>query len=417
METRAVDNPNTMGTPPAPRSRRFVFALVLLVAVGIVVAVVLVTPAPPVAVNPVSRLGVATVQQRNLIQTDTEGGTLSYANPQTVYNRLSGTITWLPRVGQLIKLGQTLYSVNTQPVVLLGGTLPAYRTLKAGDRDGIDVLQLNRDLVQMGFGDDEIRVNDTWQAGTTDAVKRWQQSLGEKRTGEIALGHVVFLPGAQRIVQLDTTCGSVGGDAVSSASSSTGTTNGCGALLKASAGGSGVSGGDTTSASAILQTSSTRLVVTVDLAASSQSEATVGSRVTVEMPSGSTIDGTITAVSTVAQYASGNGSPGATANEGGGSSQSSAAMVPVTITLDRRVKGAGLDQAPVSVNFAQAKAKHVLSVPVTALVATSGASYAVQEAAAPQKLIPVNTGLFAAGYVQVSGLGIHPGLRVTDSQG
>ena len=59
----------------------------------------------------------------------------------------------------------------------------------------------------------------------------------------------------------------------------------------------------------------------------------------------------------------------------------------------------------------------MLSVPVTALLATSGTSYAVQEAAAPHKLIPVTTGLFAAGYVQISGSGIQPGLQVTDSQG
>jgi hypothetical protein len=59
----------------------------------------------------------------------------------------------------------------------------------------------------------------------------------------------------------------------------------------------------------------------------------------------------------------------------------------------------------------------VLSVPVTALVATAGGGYAVQEAAAPHSLIPVATGLFAAGYVQISGNGIYPGLQVTDSQG
>lgn len=29
--------------------------------------------------------------------------TAGYANPQTVYNRLSGTITWLPSVGQVIE--------------------------------------------------------------------------------------------------------------------------------------------------------------------------------------------------------------------------------------------------------------------------------------------------------------------------
>ena len=56
-------------------------------------------------------------------------------------------------------------------------------------------------------------------------------------------------------------------------------------------------------------------------------------------------------------------------------------------------------------------------MPVTALLATAGGGYAVQEAAAPHRLIPVTTGLFAAGYVQISGPGIYPGLQVTDSQG
>ena len=68
-------------------------------------------------------------------------------------------------------------------------------------------------------------------------------------------------------------------------------------------------------------------------------------------------------------------------------------------------------------NFAQAKAHNVLSVPVTALLATGGGGCAVQQAAAPHRLIPVTTGLFAAGYVEISGSGIDPGLQVTDSQG
>ena len=39
----------------------------------------------------------------------------------------------------------------------------------------------------------------------------------------------------------------------------------------------------------------------------------------------------------------------------------------------------------------------VQTVPVTALLATSGHSYAVQEATPPHKLLPVRVGLFAAG--------------------
>jgi hypothetical protein len=387
-----------------------------LVAAGAALAVTVVllarSPARSTGGSAVSRLGAAIVQRRDLVETDTEGGTLSYANPQTVYNWLSGTITWLPAIGRMIKPGQTLFTIGGRPVVLLDGALPAYRALKPSDSNGLDILQLNRSLVRMGFGDGEITVNDTWQAGTTDAVKRWQAALGETQTGEIPLGEVVFLPGAQRVTQLDTTCGSAGGAASGAASSSTESTNGCGALQTTVAGSSTT---DTASPTPILQTSSTKLVAIVDLPASSQSEAARGSRVTVELPSGSTVYGTITAVSGVAQSSSGGLS--ASSSGSGSGSQNTSATVPITITLERRVRGAGLDQAPVSVNFAEAKAKHVLSVPVTALVATSGASYAVQEAAVPQKLIPVSTGLFAAGYVQISGAGIHPGLKVTDSQG
>jgi hypothetical protein len=92
-------------------------------------------------------------------------------------------------------------------------------------------------------------------------------------------------------------------------------------------------------------------------------------------------------------------------------------MIPVTISLPSRHAGRGLYQAAVSVNFARARANQVLSVPVTALLATAGGRYAVQTAAPPHQLIPVTTGLFAAGYVQISGRGINPGLQVTDTQG
>jgi hypothetical protein len=138
------------------------------------------------------------------------------------------------------------------------------------------------------------------------------------------------------------------------------------------------------------------------------------------MPNGTTVGGHVTAVSPVAQSSSSgnNGSGGSGAGgSGNGGSGSGTSTVPVTVVLDKRAKGGGLDQASVSVNFVQSKARNVLSVPVTALLATSGSSFAVQQVSRPHHLIPVQTGLFAAGYVAISGPGIHPGLQVTDSQG
>jgi hypothetical protein len=89
----------------------------------------------------------------------------------------------------------------------------------------------------------------------------------------------------------------------------------------------------------------------------------------------------------------------------------------VTIALHGKLPASGLDQAAISVNFEQQVERGVMSVPVTALLATAGGGYAVQEAGSPHRLIPVTPGLFAAGYVQISSSQIYPGLQVTDSQG
>ena len=121
----------------------------------------------------------------------------------------------------------------------------------------------------------------------------------------------------------------------------------------------------------------------------------------------------------VARNGNGNASGSGNGNGGGGGSSGNGASstIPVTIRLSGHVSGAGLDQAAVSVEFVKQRATNVLSVPVTALLATGGGNYAVQAATPPHALIPVSTGLFAAGDVQISGPGIYPGLEVTDSQG
>ncbi len=519
------------------RSKQLTAVLALAVVVAVVLVIVLSNDSSPNggAGQTPSYSGTASVQRRNLVSTDTESGTLSYANPQTVYNRLSGTITWLPQVGQLIKPGHALFDIDNSPVLLMNGTRPAFRDLTASDSAGPDILELNRNLVDLGYDPDGIVVDDEWQDATTAGVEDLQKAEGWDETGTLSLGQIVFLPGSQLIATVAGTVGSTGGgseaslsdplshaefvdatttstDTTSTSTTTTGTTTGTGttttgttttgttgtattltktpakkktpttsgsssskalarelaalkaeltavkAELKASSktkSGSGTSGSGTSgsgasgsessgsgtsgsgasgsgssgsgasgsggggSATEILTTNSTQLVVTVDLNASLQSEATLGENVSVEMPDGSTVGGKVTAVSSVAQSsASGDDGSGAGGSGGGsGGSSGSSATVPITITLDKRAKGAGLDQASVSVNFTQAKANDVLSIPVTALIATSGQKFAVQEAVAPYKLIPVTTGLFAAGDVQVSGSGVYQGLKITDSQG
>ena len=488
-------------TPSNPANRRRLgAALALLVVVGVVVAIVSEISSSPSKRNPGSTdraSDATTVKRRDLVQTDSESGTLSYASPETVYNRLSGTLTWLPRVGQAIKRGGALFKVDAKPVILMYGMTPAYRDLTSSDSSGADIGELNRNLVALGFNPDGIVIDDRWQAATTAGVEAFQASLGEPETGGLSLGQVAFLPGDQLVSTVDATLGSTGGSSGqgSPASSSTAADQTSGAkpefvglekpaapkhqsghapgtraaknthkgaaknsmrslealiallqaevtelkAARASPGGSPSHGGKPPSgsgqsppsnsgtpssgsgggsASPILETTSTQQIVTVNLDPSKQAEARLGARVTVELPAGNTVDGRVSAVSSVAQTASNSSNGNGPGNSGAdNNSSNSGSTIPVTISLSRRRAHAGFDQASVSVYFEHARANHVLSVPVTALLATAGGRYAVQAAAAPHQLIPVTTGLFAAGYVQISGPAIHPGLRVTDSQG
>src|ERR1700722_8462490 len=68
-------------------------AAALAIAVAVVVVLVLRSQgssSAPGATAGSTGLGVTTVQRRNLIASDTESGTLGYAPPQTLYNRLTG---------------------------------------------------------------------------------------------------------------------------------------------------------------------------------------------------------------------------------------------------------------------------------------------------------------------------------------
>ena len=155
--------------------------------------------------------GSGTVERRDLISTDTQSGTLGYADTRTVFNRLSGTITWLPAAGTEVKPGQQLYQVDGQPVTLMDGTVPAYRALTSGVSDGPDVSELKQNLKNLGFDSgNAITVNNTFDSATTDAINRWQSSLGQTQTGTVTLGQVVFLPGARRISSVTGVLGSAG---------------------------------------------------------------------------------------------------------------------------------------------------------------------------------------------------------------
>ncbi len=276
----------------------------------------------------------------------------------------SGTVTSLPRAGSVVTRGQALYRLDGDPIVLMYGSTPAYRALASGVSDGPDVRELEQNLAALGFSPGA--VDDTFTSTTAAAVSAWQESLDLEQTGSVELGRVVFLPGRRRIGEHRTTVGSV-----------------------------------LTSGSEVLDTSSTKRVVTVELEASLQQLAHEGERVEVELPGGGYARGRITKVGGVAREVEGDSSdPGAEPQ----------LVIDVTIEL-RRKRGLGrLDDTPVSVGLAQETRRNVMAVPVTALVARQGGGYGL-ELAGNRRIVPVEAGLFADGYVEVSGA-IREGTRV-----
>jgi peptidoglycan hydrolase-like protein with peptidoglycan-binding domain len=101
-----------------------------------------------------------------------------------------------------------LFRVDDRPVVLMYGSVPAYRTLKDGVSNGPDVAELNANLIDLGFdpygaiGDEE-----TFGEATAAAVRRWQKADGLPATGEVELGRVVFAPGARRVTDVHVSLG------------------------------------------------------------------------------------------------------------------------------------------------------------------------------------------------------------------
>jgi hypothetical protein len=332
--------------------------------------------------------GTFTVRRGSLTEQMQENGTLGSAGLYTVVARGSAesgaqTFTSLPQPGQIIQQGQVLYEVNAAPVILLYGTVPAYRDL-AEAMTGGDVRELNADLVKLGYASaaalGPVSGWDYFSSETAHALELLQSHLGLTVTGSLPLGQAVFLPGAIQVTSL---------------------------------GSGAVPGAPTAAGSVVLTGSSLTPVVTIDLDASLQSEVAVGNAVSITLPDGSLTAGVISQISAVASSSSSGGgnSSGNGGNSGGGSGSPT---ITVLVSLTNPKAAGNLNEAPVDVTITTGSVSNVLIVPVDALLAQAGGSYAV-EVTGPggHHLVTVVPGLFddAAGTVQVTG-NLTPGQHV-----
>ena len=312
----------------------------------------------------------AVVTRQDLTATTPESATLGYAGSYTVRGQGSGTLTWLPPAGQVLRQGQALYETgNGSPVVLLYGGVPDWRALGVGTT-GQDVTQLNHDLANLGYASRTDITADGWDYyswETAQAVQQLEEHLGVvSPPGSLSLGQVVFEPGAIRVSHVT---GALGGPA----------------------------------SGPVLTATSDRHVVTIPLDASDQSQVKAGDKVTVTLPDGTTVPGLISSVGVVATTTQGQQEQGPTTT------------IPVQVKLTDPEAAGTLDQAPVTVNITTASAKNTLAVPVSALQAQSPRGYDVEVVGRGSRRhwVPVQPGIFddASGLVQVTGP-LRPGQRV-----
>lgn len=372
----------------------------------------------------------ASVERRTLVERAQVDGTLAFGGALDLYDRLAGTFTWLPAVGAVIRQGGTLYKLDNLPVALMYGSVPAYRALKLSIGDGPDVAQLNANLVALGFDPyGAITAGEHFSEATAAAVRRWQESEGLPRTGEVELGRVIFVSGARRVTAVHVILGqdpppssgankppsqkqsAAKGKAAREQSATERAAKAQAAKAQASKSpAASENGSGAATPELALSTTATRQIVQLQVKATEQQLARVGEAAPVTLPNGDVTRGRITSVGTVATEST----EGESEKEKGGSGGNGEnATIPVTLTLDHPV--ARLDKAPVSVELVKSVRRHVLAVPATALVATSGGGYAIQVLAGTHRTEPaVTPGMFANGYVQIEGPGVRRGMTVIE---
>ena len=359
-----AEEPGTEPPPTRRRGRAWAWPAAVVVVIAAAVAVAVVRSGGGAADESERKHvpDIALVERRTLQETVTAPGSLRYGGASELSAGRAGVITRLPHAGTRVRLGGALYSIDDRPVLLLRGHTPMWRTLASGVSDGPDVRQLEQSLADLG--EFHWTPDTHFDEATKVAVRRWQHAITVKETGTVPLGQLVFASDDVRVAQAVAHLG----DRV-------------------------------TAGAAVLKLSSLRKIVSVHLKSENQAVAKVDGKVTVDLLDGKTTTGTVTAVGAPEQI------------EENGAKRTA---IPVTIALDRPSAAGSLQEASVSVDFPTASRKNVLAVPVSALIALPDGGYGVEvvrDAATPVT-IKVEPGLFAGGFVEVTGDGLDAGQKV-----
>lgn len=348
--------------PPARRRRPWSALAVCAAVVTVLASIVALSWRAPDADAEAGEVDVETARAMvgDLVEHARQTGDLGFGPTRELGGGPPGTITSVAPIGSTVGRGQELYRVDDQPVILLIGTLPAWREFTPGMTDGADVLQLEQNLQALGFLDEAPDTVFGWDTGS--GIEGWQEALGLEETGTVELGRVVFSPGDVRVAEHRSPVGAASGGAA-------------------------------------LGVTATEKVVTVDIHPSLAGFAPPGGVVEVSLPDGTTTGATITAAGAPVERDDGQGG--------------TSLEVPLTLVLDDPAAAGSLSDVQVTVTIEHVLAEDVLLVPVLALLARPGGGFAV-ERVTPEgdELVDVELGAIADGLAEVSSAGLADGDEV-----
>ncbi len=301
-------------------------------------------------------------------------GSLGYEGSATVMAGAAGVVTSVAAEGTDLTRGDAAYAIDSEPVALLYGDLPEWRTLSASSADGPDVLQLETNLAALGYtAGGRMTVDEHFTYYTGVALKAWETAFGISSPDvTFSASEAVFLPGAIR-VDSAVTRGTV---------ATRGSQILTGAIVDKVT--------DTVVGDhEVTSTDSPTQAVTLAVSTSDQSMFSEGLAVEVVLADGTIVPGVVSSVGETPRRLS--------------QGPDSELVVDVVVAVSG--DPATLIEGPANVRVTTQTVAGALMVPVRALVALLEGGYAVEvkNADGTTHYVAVTTGVFDSGWVQVTG--------------
>lgn len=287
------------------------------------------------------------VSRRTLQTAEEFEGSLGYGEQFALPGFATGTVSWVPEKGTVMRPGDMLYKVDEKPTYWTRGDVPMYRELSSGSK-GSDVEQLQRYLQEEEYLSADLEIDGKYGRATREAVKDWQDDNGLDDTGRIDGTQLLFLPYDSIRVAATPRIGEQAGGGV-------------------------------------LQVTEPKLYVTLDVSARKKAAFEGSPSIEVETADGTRLAASVTSIE---------------------AQQSQDAFGGQTYRVRLELEAAdSRDPGQVSVDVIDVLASDVLAVPARALVALVEGGYAVEtlNSDGTTGYVAVTLGEFAGGWVEIDG--------------